>query len=70
MSMFILFTQNQARNEARETLDKERQTFVQCQSAVNLINQSREMRLAEISRVQCDIKVCLDAVPKSFHPFC
>ena len=30
---------------------------MQCQSSLNLINQSREMRLAEISRVQCDIKV-------------
>ncbi|XP_020620179.1 intersectin-1-like isoform X2 [Orbicella faveolata] len=47
---------NQARNEAQETLDKERQTCMQCQSSLNLINQSREMRLAEISRVQCDIK--------------
>ena len=52
-----LLVQNQARNEAQETLDKERQTYMQCQSSLNLINQSREMRLAEISRVQCDIKV-------------
>ncbi|PFX16826.1 Intersectin-1 [Stylophora pistillata] len=47
---------NQAKNEAQETLEKERQTCMQCQSALNLINQSQEMKLAEISRVQCDIK--------------
>lgn len=47
---------NQARNEAQENLEKERQTCMQCQSALNLINQSQEMKLAEISRVQCDIK--------------
>jgi len=33
---------------------------MQCQTSLNLINQSREMRFAEISRVQCDIKVGLE----------
>ncbi|CAH3182444.1 unnamed protein product [Porites lobata] len=47
---------SQAKNGVQETLDNERQTCMQCQTSLNLINQSREMRFAEISRVQCDIK--------------
>ncbi|XP_068698722.1 intersectin-1-like isoform X2 [Montipora foliosa] len=46
----------QVKNEVQETLDKERQTCVQCQTSLAHINQSKEMRYAEISRVQCDIK--------------
>ena len=40
---------------------------MQCQTSLNLINQSREMRFAEISRVQCDIKVSLE-FPGLGHP--
>ncbi|XP_067051383.1 intersectin-1-like [Acropora muricata] len=47
---------NKARNEVQETLDKERQTCMQCQASMTLANQSKEMRIAEISRVQCDVK--------------
>ena len=41
----------------QQGVDHEQQGSTQCQNALSLINQSKEMRIAEISRLQCEIRV-------------
>ena len=41
----------------QQGVDHEQQGCTQCQNALSLINQSKEMRIAEISRLQCEIRV-------------
>ena len=52
-----LFRQNKAKSIVQQGVDHELQTRGQCQNALSLVTQSKEMRVAEMSRVQCEIRV-------------